>query len=55
MISILYFSASPKYWQEVKSIKEENIQKGTGYDRWYMWKCAWKNVFGPYYNRCRTR
>ena len=42
MISVLYFSASPKYWQEVKSIKEENIQKGTGYDRWYMWKCAWK-------------
>ena len=42
MISILYFSASPKYWQEVKSIKEENIQKGTGEDRWYLWKLAWK-------------
>jgi len=40
MISILYFSASPKYWQEVKSIKEENIQKGTGAGRWYLWKCA---------------
>ena len=40
MISVLYFSASPKYWQEVKSIKEENIQKGTGAGRWYLWKCA---------------
>lgn len=42
MISILYFSASPKYWQEVESIKEENIQKGTGEGRWYAWKLAWK-------------
>jgi len=42
MISVLYFSASPKYWQEVKSIKEENIQKGTGEDRWYLWKITWK-------------
>jgi len=42
MISVLYFSASPKYWQEVKSIKEENIQKGTGRDRWYLWNIAWK-------------
>jgi len=41
MISVLYFSASPKYWQEVKSIKEENIQKGTGEDRWYLWNLAW--------------
>jgi len=47
MISVLYFSASPKYWQEVKSIKEENIQKGTGEDRWYLWKLAWK-VFLDY-------
>jgi len=42
MISVLYFSASSKYWQEVKSIKEENIQKGTGETRWYLWKIAWK-------------
>ena len=40
MISVLYFSASPKYWDEVKSIKEENIQKGTGEGRWYTWKCG---------------
>jgi len=42
MISVLYFSASPKYWQEVKSIKEENIQKGTGESRWYAWKLGWR-------------
>ena len=42
MISVLYFSASPKYWEEVRSIKEENIQEGTGAGRWYAWKCAWK-------------
>jgi len=41
MTSVLYFSASPKYWDEVKSIKEENIQKGTGEDRWYLWKITW--------------
>jgi len=41
MISVLYFSASPKYWDEVRSIKEENIQKGTGEDRWYLWKITW--------------
>ncbi|CAD7772030.1 O-Antigen ligase [Candidatus Methanoperedenaceae archaeon GB37] len=44
MISILYFSASSKYWQEVKSIKEENIQKGTGEERIYQWKIGW-NMF----------
>ena len=42
MISVLYFSASPKYWQEVRSIKEENIQKGTGEDRWYLWNISWR-------------
>jgi len=42
MISVLYFSASPKYWEEVRSIKEENIQKGTGEGRWYTWKLSWK-------------
>jgi len=42
MISVLYFSASPKYWDEVRSIKEENIQKGTGEGRWYSWKLGWR-------------
>jgi O-antigen ligase len=38
----LYFAASPSYWDEVKTIKDENIETGTGEERWYSWKIAWR-------------
>ena len=38
MVSLV---APEKYWDEVKSIKKENIEEGTGATRWYTWKCGW--------------
>ncbi len=42
MVGILYLSAPPTYWDEVRSIKDENIEDGTGEVRWYSWKCGWR-------------
>ena len=41
-IIIIGLAAPQKYWNEVKSIKEENIEEGTGATRWYTWKCGWR-------------
>lgn len=41
-ICILSFTAPSQYWEEVRTIKEENIREGTGSVRWYAWKCGWK-------------
>jgi probable O-glycosylation ligase (exosortase A-associated) len=32
--------APEEYWDEIKSIGEENIQEGTGAERWYSWERA---------------
>jgi O-antigen ligase len=42
LVGVLYLTAPATYWDEVRSIKEENIEKGTGESRWYYWKLAWK-------------
>lgn len=42
MVGVLYLTAPATYWDRVRSIKEENIEKGTGESRWYLWKHAWK-------------
>ena len=42
IIVILSLAAPEKYWKEVKSITEENIEEGTGASRWYTWKCGWR-------------
>lgn len=33
--------APPTFLDEIKSITEENIESGTGHDRWYMWQRGW--------------
>lgn len=42
LIGFLYVTAPSDYWNEIKSIKEENIKEGTGETRWYLWKIAWR-------------
>lgn len=44
MVAVVYLSAPPTYWDEVRSIQEQNIQEGTGQERWYTWQCGW-NMF----------
>ena len=39
-ILLMSLTAPEKYWDEVRSIKEENIEKGTGATRWYTWECG---------------
>jgi O-antigen ligase len=39
-VLVIYFTASSEYWSEVRSIKEQNIESGTGATRWYFWKCG---------------
>ena len=38
----MFLAAPPTYWDEVRSIQEEGSQTGTGEDRVYLWKIAWK-------------
>jgi len=38
IVFILALSVPSHYWDEVKSIREENIEAGTGAQRWYFWK-----------------
>jgi O-antigen ligase len=38
----LYLAAPASYWERIRSIKEENIEQGTGEARWYSWKLAWR-------------
>jgi O-antigen ligase len=40
LIGGLYFAAPASYWDRIRSIKEENIEQGTGEARWYSWKLA---------------
>jgi len=42
MLIVFLAFTTESYWAEMKTIKEENIQKGTGAGRWYLWKCAWR-------------
>jgi O-antigen ligase len=41
MAGILIIAAPSSYWDEVKSIKEQNIESGTGATRWYYWQTGW--------------
>jgi len=38
LLGVLALTAPSKYWGEVKSITEENIEVGTGAERWYFWQ-----------------
>lgn len=42
MVAVFCFSAPPTYIDEVRSIKDENIEEGTGKERWYSWQCGWR-------------
>lgn len=42
MGGVLYFGASEKYWDRISTIRQENIEAGTGRERWYSWECGWK-------------
>lgn len=42
MGAVLYVRAPPTYWDDVKSIQNENVEKGTGQERWYSWQCGWR-------------
>ena len=44
MVGVLCLTAPSTYWDEVKSIKEENKKTGTGEERIYQWKIGW-NMF----------
>lgn len=41
LVFIIALFAPQTYWDEVKSITEENVSSGTGYARWYMWQRGW--------------
>lgn len=42
MVLVLAIAAPSSYWDEVKSIKEENVESGTGATRWYYWRTGIK-------------
>jgi hypothetical protein len=43
LMALMFLSFAPDdYWDEISTIKEENIQSGTGATRWYYWKCGWR-------------
>jgi len=42
ILFILILAAPGSYWDEVKSIQDENISSGTGATRWYYWTTAMK-------------
>jgi len=42
LMGVLFFTASDEYFNEIRSIKEENVEEGTGAIRWYYWKLGWK-------------
>lgn len=41
LIGVIFFTASDEYFNDIKSIKEENVEEGTGATRWYYWKRGW--------------
>lgn len=42
IVGVLLFFATATYWDEMRTIKQESIYQGTGEDRWYLWKVAWR-------------
>jgi O-antigen ligase len=43
VIALVFWVYSPPgYWDEMSTITEENIEKGTGANRWYLWKIGWQ-------------
>lgn len=42
MIAVVYLNAPTTYWDEVRSIQKENVEAGTGQERWYIWQCGWR-------------
>lgn len=45
MLGILLVFATQRYWDEMETIKEEKINRGTGRARWYYWKVGWRMFF----------
>ena len=41
LVGALFLTAPDKYFDEIKSIRTENIQEGTGANRWYLWQRGW--------------
>lgn len=41
MVAVLALSAPETYMTEIQSIKNENIEEGTGAIRWYYWQRGW--------------
>jgi probable O-glycosylation ligase (exosortase A-associated) len=42
MILFVYYYSTESYWNRVKSIQEHGVSTGTGEERVYSWKLAWK-------------
>lgn len=38
MAGILFLTAPAAYWERIGTIKNDNIERGTGEARWYIWK-----------------
>lgn len=41
LVGSLFIVAPDKYFDEIKSIRKENIREGTGANRWYLWQRGW--------------
>jgi O-antigen ligase len=39
---VVYLFAPSSYWGEMQTITDENVDKGTGKERWDSWKCGWE-------------
>mgnify|MGYP006278444299 FL=1 len=43
LVLVVFISFAPeKYWDEMSTITEENVESGTGAIRWYYWQCGWR-------------
>jgi probable O-glycosylation ligase (exosortase A-associated) len=42
LVLLVLFAAPTKYWEEMRTIREEGTKRGTGAARMYYWKVAWK-------------
>jgi len=40
-VGAFLFVTNESYMNRLRSIKEENIERGTGEERWYSWKIGW--------------
>jgi hypothetical protein len=42
VVTVMFFAAPQKYWERMRTIKEDNIERGSGEERWYAWMLATK-------------